>query len=257
MARVSSKAFTLIELLVVISIISLLIAILLPSLAAARRRAQEIQCASNLRSVQTANLLYAQDNDDLLVPNFATGQASYPAGPAPFGGALLVKLSYTIPQMLYSPADKDRQYGTYGASWNNFKNTGSIVSPYTPIRTSYQFREPNSTSFQMLAVGNSNYWGNAWTPHFRLSDVTLGKMALVADRFIGANYVWSAHENHGRTGSGANTGGANGEGWHVAFADGHIAFYKNENGVYEAGNLSGAGWDWSSRHLNWLYWDKH
>jgi prepilin-type N-terminal cleavage/methylation domain-containing protein/prepilin-type processing-associated H-X9-DG protein len=56
------KAFTLVELLVVIGIISVLVAILLPSLASAQHAARSIKCLSNLRQLELGFLLYTQDN---------------------------------------------------------------------------------------------------------------------------------------------------------------------------------------------------
>ncbi len=57
--------FTLIELLVVISIISLLVAILLPALASARKAAQQTQCQANLRSIGMSAIMYDQDFTEL------------------------------------------------------------------------------------------------------------------------------------------------------------------------------------------------
>ena len=56
------KGFTLIELLVVIAIIAILAALLFPALASAKRKAQRIQDASNLKQVTLAAQLYHQDN---------------------------------------------------------------------------------------------------------------------------------------------------------------------------------------------------
>lgn len=67
-ASPAQRAFTLIELLVVISIIALLIAILLPSLAAARKSAQSVACLSNLRMFGITNAAYLADSADTFAP---------------------------------------------------------------------------------------------------------------------------------------------------------------------------------------------
>jgi type II secretory pathway pseudopilin PulG len=59
---VGAGASTLIELLVVISVIAVLMAVLLPSLARARQQAKTVVCQTNLKQWGVAFNLYAQDN---------------------------------------------------------------------------------------------------------------------------------------------------------------------------------------------------
>ncbi len=62
-----SSGFTLVELLVVISVIALLIGILLPALGRARWAAKRTTCLSNMRQLQLASLLYAQEHQGRFV----------------------------------------------------------------------------------------------------------------------------------------------------------------------------------------------
>ena len=64
----SKRAFTLIELLVVIAIIAILAALLLSALTAAKRKALQINCASNDKQVGLALKMYLDDNHDTLPP---------------------------------------------------------------------------------------------------------------------------------------------------------------------------------------------
>jgi prepilin-type N-terminal cleavage/methylation domain-containing protein len=57
------KKFTLIELLVVIAIIGILASLLLPSLGKARGKSKAVVCLNNLKSLNYAFFLYADDNE--------------------------------------------------------------------------------------------------------------------------------------------------------------------------------------------------
>lgn len=65
-------AFSLIEVLVVIAIISVLLATLVPCLHRARIVARRLKCASNLKSIATAWILYLNDNNE----RFFQGQSA-------------------------------------------------------------------------------------------------------------------------------------------------------------------------------------
>ena len=66
-SMVRKHSFTLIELLIVIAIIAILAGILLPALNAARQKAHDTSCRSNLRQLGNYLTIYADDHGGLMV----------------------------------------------------------------------------------------------------------------------------------------------------------------------------------------------
>ena len=136
-----TKGFTLIELLVVIAIIAVLMAVLMPALSAAKKQASSAACLSNQKSLLTGWLMYADDNDGLLMCNGACYdfyQGSYDATPwvhspaDPAGNRLGSPPPPTI-------TDEDRYRGIQrGTMWPYVKDVGVYHCPGDNRRSTSQ-----------------------------------------------------------------------------------------------------------------------
>lgn len=129
-----SCGFTLIELLVVIAIIAILAAMLLPALAAAKARALQTQCISNLKQLGTGMMLYVGDYNDCL-----PGEASNAAGWQPYDWI------YWRTNDLADPLDQIQN--------------SLIVSQLGTARNTAIFRCPaDQNNAWRISQGNAGYW---------------------------------------------------------------------------------------------------
>ncbi len=72
------RGFTLMELLIVIAVIAILAALLLPALSSAKLRAKQAACVSNLNQLITANVIFADENDGVMMLPSRGGDPAYP-----------------------------------------------------------------------------------------------------------------------------------------------------------------------------------
>jgi prepilin-type N-terminal cleavage/methylation domain-containing protein/prepilin-type processing-associated H-X9-DG protein len=133
------RGFTLIELLVVIAIISLLAAILFPVFARARESARKTSCASNLKQIGMAWLMYNQDNDETVMRVYTydgAGNQNYWWGRMN-GSTLNVSVGLLYPYMKSSQIQAcpsfDQQFSSnMGFTGYGYNDTYLSPTDYTP-----------------------------------------------------------------------------------------------------------------------------
>lgn len=131
--RTRSKGFTLVELLVVISIISLLISILMPSLVKARSQAKSAVCLSNLKRIGMQGAAYV--NDYAFFPPVRLKQVRSPTG-------TLVDYAHPIPGHTFK-----RQKPRW--QWFLQEDLGPLIDP-----NQYDSEE----AFNASMVIDNKYW---------------------------------------------------------------------------------------------------
>ena len=222
-----NKAFTLIELLVVIAIIAILAALLLPALAAAKRKAQRINCISNLKQVGIAFRLWEGDNQDrypMAVStlyngakekiNSAANTTALTAGTFGLTNVFVViSNEFSTPKVLFCPSDNIRSVTTnFTALKNNSANMSYFVCG-----------DAVETYPQMILDGDRNI-GTATAVNIPATMTN-----QLGFQWNGANpWAWSAVDLHLRVG---NIGMADGSAQQVTVAGLQTALGTATNGA--------------------------
>ena len=110
-ANKRNHALTLIETTVLVLLIAVLLAILLPALAAAKRKPIKPFCSNNLRQISLANLMWASDNNSKypMEVSATTGSAMEFANAGEVWKVFQVMSNYLgTPKVLICPADTQR-----------------------------------------------------------------------------------------------------------------------------------------------------
>jgi prepilin-type N-terminal cleavage/methylation domain-containing protein/prepilin-type processing-associated H-X9-DG protein len=110
--RTCRRGFTLIELLVVISVISVLIALLLPAVQSAREAARRAQCTNNLKQIALACHNYESATGSFPMGNVATNVTTDGFGPACSQVKEYSAFCYILPYM-----EQAAGYNAYNFIW--------------------------------------------------------------------------------------------------------------------------------------------
>jgi prepilin-type N-terminal cleavage/methylation domain-containing protein/prepilin-type processing-associated H-X9-DG protein len=254
--------FTLIELLVVIGIIALLISILMPSVSRARLQAKMTQCAANLRNIGTAMSSYVTTNE-----GYYPGHAGLPsAGGQPMAvwPTRLRKHLSGDQNVFYCPSQEDglRWQVKTGAGAGFASATDAAQYGYRPGELLLNvFTVPFSYGYNDWGAGNPQprkstdppqrgLGGDLWNPNS--PEVSTARVKKAAEMIAIADGtpdgVWDY--NIDPLDAREAVGKIHFKGCNVAFADGHVAFFLQDDLMLVGVSKSSGKWNQVARLWN-------
>ena len=190
----TKRAFTLLELLVVIAIIGILAALLLPALSQAKQNGKRTTCANNLRQVNLAIRLYADDCADAL-PVLPTPNP-YPNGVGAYYKQLVKGyLGLSGPaspteKVFICPSDRTLR-NQVGHAFTSYTFNGYEVGPDAIPRITGQKLSAIKSPAKAVLVGEwPAFFGGSWHP-FLVQDYPDAKDVLgFVDGHVGCTRIY-------------------------------------------------------------------